>query len=139
MAQQIEREWVDLALPSGTMWAAQAEEGYYTYPDAVEAFGVHMPTRWQWSELLNSVDVYKYDDHHLALKGKNGNIILVPMNGLIFKNGKPQNVGNFYGWAYTSYDKKNAWCVMLDEYGTLDQGFWTYKNSYKTTIILVSK
>lgn len=138
-AQTIEREWVDLALPSGTLWAAQAEEGFYNYPDAFKSFGVHMPTKAQWVELLNSVEMEKYDKNHLALKGKNGNFILIPLNGWIFKNGKPQNVGNFYGWAYSYYDKNTAWCVMLNEYNFPDSGLWTYKNSYKTTIILVNK
>ena len=37
-----QKQWVDLGLPSGTLWASIPEEGYYTYNDAVEKFGINM-------------------------------------------------------------------------------------------------
>ena len=39
--EQFEKEWkefVDLGLPSGTLWAEKNEEGYFTYDEAMKLF-----------------------------------------------------------------------------------------------------
>ena len=45
-------EYVDLGLPSGTLWKSKNEKGmYYTYGEAVRQFGDQLPTREQFAEL----------------------------------------------------------------------------------------
>ena len=46
--------WIDLGLPSGTLWKDWNEEGYYSYDEAVSKFGDILPTKEQLEELKNS-------------------------------------------------------------------------------------
>ena len=112
-AQKIEREWVDLALPSGTLWAAQPEEGYYTYNQAREAFGGQLPTEWQWDELIKSCDIEKDygKKSFLKLTGKNGNTLVIPSMGMMAMGSKPHDLDKFAFWSFTTayYDKKYAY------------------------------
>ncbi|MBO4645295.1 MAG: hypothetical protein J5642_02135 [Bacteroidales bacterium] len=48
------KSYIDLGLPSGTLWCNQNEEGLYTHDDAVIRFGDALPTTEQWKELRNS-------------------------------------------------------------------------------------
>ena len=44
--------WVDLGLPSGTLWKNVSEDDYYTYNEAVRIYGKYLPTKEQWNELI---------------------------------------------------------------------------------------
>ena len=111
-AQKIEREWVDLALPSGTLWAAQPEEGYYTYDEARQTFGGQLPTEWQWNELIKSCDIHKDygKKSYLKFTGKNGNTLTIPSMGLMDVGSKPHDLDKFSFWSFTTayYDDKYA-------------------------------
>ena len=37
-------EYIDLGLPSGTLWADCNEEGFYYFDEAVEKYGYRLPT-----------------------------------------------------------------------------------------------
>ncbi len=39
-------EYIDLGLPSGTLWATENEEGYFTFDEAVEKYGDSLPKLW---------------------------------------------------------------------------------------------
>lgn len=43
--------YVDLGLPSGTLWKSSNEFGYYNFNDAVNRFGNQLPTSSQFDEL----------------------------------------------------------------------------------------
>ena len=46
------QQYVDLGLPSGTLWKAENEiAGHYTYEEAVVKFESKLPTKEQWEEL----------------------------------------------------------------------------------------
>ena len=46
-----EPEYIDLGLPSGTLWATTNEDKEYTFNEAVEGFGGRIPKLWQLCEL----------------------------------------------------------------------------------------
>jgi hypothetical protein len=48
-AQQM--EYVDLGLPSATLWKAVDEPGFYTYDEAMNKFNNQLPTSAQLEEL----------------------------------------------------------------------------------------
>lgn len=52
------QQFIDLGLPSGTLWAAENEEGYFTFNEAVDKFGNSMPTKEQFEELIEHTDKY---------------------------------------------------------------------------------
>ena len=85
--------FVDLGLPSGTLWKNENEEGYYSYWEAVKKYGNMLPTKEQYQEIL---DVCKCSDHTLYT-GPNGNSIELAPCGYMY----PPYVGSevHYGWA----------------------------------------
>ena len=129
-----------MALPSGTLWASTPEEGYYNWNDAVETFGVNMPTKWQWQELLESCskEIIGKDKDTLLLKGKNGNVLLIPKKGNTLKNSNVHNKTTGYYWTANNYDKLNATYVIL-EGANVHTIPITYKTSYYMSILLVNK
>lgn len=46
--------YVDLGLPSGTIWKSDNEQGYYDFNSAVETFGESLPTYEQLEELIDN-------------------------------------------------------------------------------------
>lgn len=78
-----EPEYIDFGLPSGTLWAPENEEGYFTFDEAVEKFGNSLPARWQFCELIDNCDcVFDSKKKALICKSRlNGNTIEFPALG----------------------------------------------------------
>jgi len=74
-------EYVDLGLPSGTLWAAdyEKEDGKIVYLPYDKAAVLQIPTEEQWKELLEMCQwEYKYISDHdrsFVCIGPNGNVI----------------------------------------------------------------
>lgn len=77
------KEYVDMGLPSGTLWASKNEKGYFTFDEAVEKFGNSLPARWQFCELIDNCDcVFDSVKKALICKSRlNGNTIELPALG----------------------------------------------------------
>ena len=82
--------YVDLGLPSGTLWKAENEDcGLVTYDQAVNLYGNNLPTKKQWDELLkNCACIWLEDSGDIIAKGKNGESITLPGEGYILCNGQ---------------------------------------------------
>lgn len=133
-----QKQWVDLGLPSGTLWASVPEEDYYTYDEAVEKFGVNMPTKWQWQELLESCSINDLNSKEVELVGKNGKSIIIPLKGHILNNRKVHNDGTGYFRTSNSYDKQEAYYVLIQTANVFSMPI-TYKERYKMSVLLVNK
>jgi len=48
------RTFVDLGLPSGTLWLKEPDNVYYNWDEAVEKFGRNLPTNEQFIELIKN-------------------------------------------------------------------------------------
>lgn len=72
-------EWVDLGLPSGTLWAKEDVDGKTSFTGARKLYGSHLPS-WTNACELRQHCTRKWDDsaHALILTGPNGNSILFP-------------------------------------------------------------
>ena len=105
--------WVDLGLPSGTLWKAENEEGFYTYEQAGEKFGSDLPTKEQWEELKDSCR-WVCTREGYEVTGPNGNSILLPAAGDPGRNGGVEHLG-IYGsyWSSALYDEKEAWYLYF--------------------------
>lgn len=79
--------YIDLGLPSGTLWADTNEEGFYTFDEAVEKFGKFLPGIAQLAELREFCE-WNWDDEKEGYKvtGKNGNSIFLPAAGCRIDN-----------------------------------------------------
>ena len=106
----IAREWVDLGLASGTLWASMPEKEFYKWDDAMRIFGVNIPTVWQWKELIDSCSWEDADNGWLAI-GKNGNSIFIPVTGASSFNGKMvySCYGDGFYWSSRKISKKKAY------------------------------
>lgn len=74
------QQYVDLGLPSGTLWKTQNESGYYTFDEAVNRFGSSLPTWDQYVELYNNCRWY-VTKRECTVIGPNGNYIVFPTAG----------------------------------------------------------
>ena len=105
-----ESEYVDLGLPSGTLWKSKNEKGmYYTYEEAVSQFGDQLPTREQFAELL-AFCTWTWNGKGYVVKGDNGNSIVLQAAGYRYCSGDVDYVGtNGDYWSSTPYDSDDAW------------------------------
>lgn len=88
--QKDKTEFVDLGLPSGTLWAADYEkkDGKWMYLPYEKASTLSIPTEEQWKELLETCRwEYKYDDNDdlklFVCVGPNGNYIKFYYTGIV--------------------------------------------------------
>ena len=78
-----EQGYVDLGLPSGTLWNDNNENEFYSYNDAIKQFGVNLPSINQLWELRNKCKwVLQKNQHEYVVTGPNGNSIIVPLVGI---------------------------------------------------------
>ena len=85
VSKYVPKGYVDLGLPSGTLWKASNEDGFYTFKDAVKKFGTKLPTSDQFDELVNNC-TWKWYGAGFKVIGKNGNYIMFSAAGSKTKN-----------------------------------------------------
>lgn len=111
-------DYVDLGLPSGTLWKTKNEKcGFKTYEEAVAQFGGNLPTKEQWVELKEMCD-WKWTNKGYKVTGTNGNSIFLPAEGYRLRNGSVDNYGSCgYYWSSTPTDSgNNAWYLAFHQY-----------------------
>lgn len=78
--------YVDLGLPSGTLWKSKHEKGYYNYYSS-RSFGNKLPMEYDWCELLNNCQ-WSRERSLFGVKykvtGPNGNSIFIPVENKYF-------------------------------------------------------
>lgn len=80
MHSQSTSQYVDLGLPSGTLWKATNEQGLYTYLSAKHYFHKSLPNRAQVKELLHNC-TWKWLGKGYRVTGPNGKSIYFPFDG----------------------------------------------------------
>ena len=101
--------YVDLGLPSGTLWKAKNEEGFYSYEQAVNRFGNNLPTKEQYAELKDKCR-WTWTGNDYKVVGPNGNSIVLPAAGFRHCSGTVYYVcsdGSY--WSSTPNGSDNAW------------------------------
>ena len=106
--------WVDLGLPSGTLWKSTNEKGfYYTYDEAVSQFGDNLPSREHFEE-LKAFCTWEWNGKGYVVTGDNGNSIILHAAGLRGCNGDVVDVGTYGSyWSSTPYDSDLAWYLYF--------------------------
>ena len=102
--------YVDLGLPSGTLWKNKNEEGgFYSYDQAVSKFGNKMPTKEQLEELENLCQ-WIWIGNGFEVVGPNGESIVLPAVGYRDSYGNINEVdSNGSYWSSTHYGSDSAW------------------------------
>ena len=112
--------YVDLGLPSGTLWKKTNEGGdnaRYTNSEAVSQFGNRLPTKQQLLELYNECE-WIWDGNGCKVIGPSGNFIWLPAAG---SNGCEEKMrlqgvgksGHYWSAPYDS-DTPCPWCISFD-------------------------
>ena len=132
--------YVDLGLPSGTKWKAanetnpNDENNFYTYDEAMAAFGNKLPTKEQFMELRNSCD-WTWTGMGYKVVGSNGNSIVLPAAGYRDCYGNVGNVGFFgYYWSSTPDGSEVAWYLYFSSGGV---GMYSNNRCYGLSVRLV--
>jgi len=129
--------YVDLGLPSGTLWKTSNEPNpndpghdFYTFDEAVAAFGDKMPTKEQMQELINKCEWVLDDAQNIiTFTGPNGNTLVLPRkgkrstNGVVYYDGSDGNPAGASYWSGTAIDATYAW--RLDS-GGFASGVYMY-------------
>lgn len=117
LCQACNTGFVDLGLPSGTLWKATDEKGgFFTYDQAISRYGSKLPTDEQWAELWGLCD-WTWTGRGYKVTGMNGNSIYLPAAGYRHgETGYVYNVGKD-GRYWTSKPPKKSgevWCIFFD-------------------------
>ena len=109
-------EYVDLGLPSGTLWKNANEGGeatFYNYDEAVSRFSNKLPTTEQLEELKDKctwIWTTQYGVKGYKVIGPNGNNIFLPAAGYLGCSGFLGSVGTYgFYWSSTPRNSGNAW------------------------------
>ena len=117
IAGDIPAGYVDLGLPSGTLWKAESEQGHYTYLSAKYYFGEALPNRAQVRELLYNC-TRKWTGKGYRVTGPNQNSIYFRFEGYLdcdedlHKEGSAavlwtmDNAGSSFAYAYILTDRQ---------------------------------
>ena len=105
--------WVDLDLPSGTIWKSVNESGFYSYESAIENFGMYVPTKEQWQE-LRTFCVWTWQEDGYRVTGNNGNSIFLPAAAFRNRHGEVHGVGAYgYYWSSSAYSSNLAYYLIF--------------------------
>lgn len=105
--------YVDLGLPSGTLWKDRNEEGFYSYDEAVKRFGNKLPSKEQYEELKDKCS-WTWIGNGYKVVGPNGNSIVLPAMG--YRNcGKEFCSDGISGnyWTSTSAGSEDIWYLFF--------------------------
>lgn len=129
------QQFIDLGLPSGTLWAAENEDGYFTFDEAVEKFGNSMPTKEQFEELIEHTDKYwDLQKKGMWFVGRNGNKVFIPALGSRGGDCIYEPDCAFY-WSATPYDK---FCARYLRFGSDFSTMCHLRRHYSLSVRLVS-
>lgn len=106
--------YVDLGLPSGTLWKDQNEAGgFYSYDQAMAKFGSSLPTKEQLEELKNSCR-WTWNGNGYKVEGPSGESIVLPAAGYRDCDGSVYYVGSDgYYWSSTPNGSENPWYLYF--------------------------
>lgn len=120
-------EFVDLGLPSGTLWANdyETEDGIIMYLPYVKASGFNLPTEEQWKELL---EICKWQGRYsssgqsfygITIIGPNGNCIKLGAKGYMqdeIEIGKPKyGGGSVRFWLKNHQDTSELKAIKIEK------------------------
>ena len=131
--------WIDLDLPSGTLWKDMNESGYYSENYAIEKFGNSLPTKEMWRELKENCK-WEWEGSGYSVVGGNGHSIFIPADGFRFYDGELEQVGRVGNYLYSnSLTQRSTSSTDIFGFYSTDSGFYTstsgHKNYYSVRLV----
>ncbi len=132
--------YVDLGLPSGTLWKKDNEMGFYSYKKAVDKFGSTLPTIAQFRELIKECQ-WEWIGNGFKISGSNGNYILLPAVGYdpcgIYSSLEELGDCGKY-WTATQDYKRHIWYIDIDKFGCSTRqtdGEWCPSSGFSVRLV----
>lgn len=118
--QNVPQGYVDLGLPSGTLWKNSNESGFYSRNAAVNKFDGKLPTHSQWAELSTHCS-WSWIGNGYKITGANGAFIVLPALGSSDCDGDVIGVGKFGDyWSFSPLDGMSDFSFDELDAGTLE-------------------
>lgn len=115
--EKYQQKFIDLGLPSGTLWADANEEGYFSFDEAKKKFGDSVPSIELWDELREECD-WKWDKEKngYTVTGPNGNSIFLPAAGYRYDSflGPASSGGYYWSSSLGAGTSRNVGGVYFD-------------------------
>ena len=109
--------YVDLGLPSGTIWKTSNERGLLTHNDASSRFYKQMPSKKDFNELME-LCTWTWTGNGYTVQGPNGNSIMLPAAGFSSCENLYMGGGRVGSYWSSINDGPNAWYLHF----TIPQG-----------------
>ena len=106
--------YVNLGLPSGTLWKVENEDcGLITFDQANKLYQNNIPTKEQWEE-LKKICHWTWTERGYQVEGNNGESIFLPAAGFRYCTGELDDIG-FAGdyWSATPHDSNYMWYLTF--------------------------
>ena len=126
---ETEKQFVDLGLPSGTLWKRQNEDNLFEYQEAISQYGNQIPTQQQWEELM-SLCQWTITRNGYRVVGSNGQSIDLPKDGFTMCDQAERiSVGSLgiYTSSTLSDESGFVWSLMIsgnDKFGEATSDCW---------------
>ena len=120
--------WVDLGLPSGTLWCDRDYEGAYLDYEALKNFGDNLPSMEQWKELFDYCS-FGCDEASgtLYAVGSNGNKLLFPpdlMMDVAYGGFGAWDDGYWSYWTRTVKEDAPNGCPSVASFSKQEKSLW---------------
>lgn len=126
-------KFVDLGLPSGTLWAKSTAPGFYTFDEAKEQFPGILPETNQFQELYDECDwqwLKKKDAPNgvagYRVTGPNGNSIFLEANGNQPLKASVHYAGKIGNYLSVTADSSSNGRLLNFTYGLVDPRRYSY-------------
>jgi uncharacterized protein (TIGR02145 family) len=116
-------EYIDLGLPSGTLWKTSNEQdnyGQYLFDEAMQKYGQSLPTKKEFEELVSKCK-WVWNGKGYQVTGPNGKSITLPTSGFGRYEGGEEGYSEFgyldelgMYWTSTSNGSNEAWILHFD-------------------------
>lgn len=138
-------EFVDLGLPSKTIWATENikhenKEAYFTFDEAVKKFGDSLPQKEDWAELFKYCS-RKWDDDRkgYVITGPNGNTLFLPAAGHHYGTSVSYAGSDGYYWSSTPDSNSVRYAYLLFFYSNYIYPKYEFYRYYGCSVRLVRK
>lgn len=131
-------KFVDLGLPSGTLWARdyEANNGSYMYLPYGTAAKLSLPTEAQWDELLKMCRfIWSVKNNNYECVGPNGNYIAFSIAGYMQTENEIQN--SFAFWINSDTEELTNKSACLVRGGSIQGYMYPVYMGYKLPVRLV--
>lgn len=132
--------YVDLGLPSGTLWKSRNENRWYTYNGALLQYGDKLPSKEQMEELVNYCR-WTWIGNGYRVDGPNGNFIVLPVSGYQSFSAGESGCGEFhyldeagYYWTSTAGRSRTAWFLNFYSQG-VNVDNYEQSNEYSVRLV----